>query len=81
MLYLIFVRLTGWLALTWIRRGLPGLGGLVRLDLAGQFPVPEPAERRARRSPRQPVAGRARHQHGGAPAGEPRRVSEAMRFG
>jgi hypothetical protein len=42
--------------------------------------VPEPAERRARRSPRQPVAGRARHQHGGAPAGEPRRVSEAMRF-
>src|SRR5947199_269368 len=31
MLYLIFVRLTGWLALPWIRRGLPvsaALGGL-----------------------------------------------------
>jgi hypothetical protein len=40
MLYLIFVRLTGWLALTWIRRGLPASVALSALTWPGSSRCP-----------------------------------------
>jgi hypothetical protein len=40
MLYLIFVRLTGWLALPWIRRGLPVSVALYALAWPGSSRCP-----------------------------------------